>query len=351
MIIEEVRNILIIKWGALGDIIAGTPAIRAVREAYHNAHILLLSNRLMEQIVPAGTLVDELLVYEEYGLKGWNWLKQHGQLIQTLRKRKLDVAINLRWCSDRTALLAFLSGARYRVGSGPREMMFLYNVKIRHPVGRYHEIHRNLDIVKALGIGVRSEVPFVVRSLDDRGFADRFFEEHSLQKYTTVGIHPGSSRPVRAWIRDRFTEIGKRFINKYDARIVITWGPGEEALARQVAEPLKPHAILSPATKTIGQLASIIERCGMIISNCTGPMNVAMAVETPVVAILGSSHPADWGPYGEIHRTIKSSLYLDGYTDDEEHQAMKAISVDEVWTVAANRWDELHTEIKEVVRK
>jgi ADP-heptose:LPS heptosyltransferase len=89
----------------------------------------------------------------------------------------------------------------------------------------------------------------------------------------------------------------------------------------------------------------------MIISNCTGPMNVAMAVETPVVAILGSSHPADWGPYGEIHRTIKSSLYLDGYTDDEEHQAMKAISVDEVWTVAANRWDELHTEIKEVVRK
>jgi len=341
MTIEHVRNILVIKWGALGDIIAGTPAIRAVREAFPEAHITLLSNRLMKQIVPPGTLVDELLVYEENSIKGWKWLLDHWQLISKLRQRKFDVAINLRWCSDRTALLTFLSGARYRVSSGPREMMFLYNIRVPHPEGRYHEIHRNLDIVKALGIEAYNETPFVFRSTEDREFASQFFAQHSLQQGTTIGIHPGASKPIRAWMPERFTEIGRRLIEKRHVKIVVTWGPGEEPLARQVADPLKPFAVLSPETKTIGQLAAVIECCGLYISNCSGPMNVAMAVQTPVVALLGSSDPTDWGPYGDIHRMVKSSLYREGYTDEEEYEAMKAITVEEVWNVVDKRWSEL----------
>ncbi len=344
MTIDRVRNILIITWGALGDMIAGTPAIRAVREAFPEGRITLLSNRLMKQIVPPGTLVDELLIYEENSVKGWKWLMDHWRLISTLRQRKFDVAINLRWCSERTALLAVLSGARYRVSSGPREMMFLYNIKVPQPVGRYHEIHRNLDIVKALGIEAYGEVPFVFRSEDDQEFACQFFAQHSLQQGTTIGIHPGASKPIRAWMPERFTDIGRRLIEKYNVRIVITWGPGEELLARQVAEPMRPFALLSPETKTIGQLAAIIERCGLYISNCSGPMNVATAVQTPVVALLGSSDPVDWGPYGDVHRTVKSSLYREGYTDEEEREAMKAISVEEVWDVIDKRWSELQRE-------
>lgn len=325
----------------MGDMIAGTPAMRAVREAFPEGRITLLSNRLMKQIVPPGTLVDELLIYEENSVRGWKWLQEHRQLISTLRRRKFDVAINLRWCSERTALLAFLSGARYRMSSGPREMMFLYNIKVPQPVGRYHEIHRNLDIVKALGIDSHSEVPFVFRSKDDQEFATQFFAQHSLQQGTAIGIHPGASKPIRAWMPERFTDIGRRLIEKYNVRIVITWGLGEELLAQQVAEPMRPFALLSPETKTIGQLAAIIERCGLYISNCSGPMNVATAVQTPVVALLGSSDPVDWGPYGDIHRIVKSSLYREGYTDEQEHEAMKAITVEEVWDVVDKRWSEL----------
>jgi ADP-heptose:LPS heptosyltransferase len=66
-------------------------------------------------------------------------------------------------------------------------------------------------------------------------------------------------------------------------------------------------------------------------------MNVAVAVRTPVVAILGSSDPTDWGPYGSLHRSIKSPLLLPGYTEEEERQAMAAVSVDTVWEVLRGR--------------
>jgi ADP-heptose:LPS heptosyltransferase len=81
----------------------------------------------------------------------------------------------------------------------------------------------------------------------------------------------------------------------------------------------------------------------MFISVCTGPMNVANAVRTPIVALLGSTDPLDWSPYGEIHRTIKSPLVLQYYTDDDERKAFEEITMDSVWNVVEKRWNELKT--------
>ena len=71
-------------------------------------------------------------------------------------------------------------------------------------------------------------------------------------------------------------------------------------------------------------------------------MNVANAVDTPIVALLGSTDPLDWSPFGEIHRTIKSPFLLPEYTDEDERQALDKISVADVWSVVEKRWTELH---------
>jgi ADP-heptose:LPS heptosyltransferase len=337
----DIHKILIIKWGALGDMVISTPAIRALREAYKDTHITLLTNHLMTQIVPAGTLVDEIIFYEEKDLHGERWLIKHYQLIRKLRRRKYDLAVNLRWTSDRSALLTFLSGARYRVSSGPKRVRWLYNIRIPVPPNRYHEIHRNLDIVKALGIQVRDEHPYVYRSAEDEQWAERFFIDNGLHETLTFGIHPGSSKPVRAWLPDRFREIARKTIESHNARVLITWGPGEENLAHQVADLLSPHVIVAPETQTIGKLAAIINRCSLFLTNCTGPMNVAISTSVPVIALLASTHPLDWSPYFPEHRYIKSSLDMESYSDEDEHEAMKAITVEEVWKVIDQRWKEL----------
>jgi ADP-heptose:LPS heptosyltransferase len=343
MKISDAKNILIIKWGALGDIIASTPAIRTVREAFPNAKIVLLTNRLMKDIIPPKTLVDELLIDENIESRGFVGLITILKLLFKLQQKKFDLAINLRWTSDRCAILTYLSGAKLRVSSGPKGLMNLYNIKVEHPAGRYHEIHRNLDIIKALGINNFTTDAYTFISDIDKHFVNDFFNTNSLIKGKTICIHPGASKINRAWAADKFKEIASMLVSEFNVKVLVTWGKLEYNLAKTVAG-YSDNIIIAPETKTIGELSALIQNCSMFISNCTGPMNIAVAVKTPVIALLGSSHPLDWGPYGEIHRTIKSPIDLEHYSDETEQQAFDAIQVSSVWDVVKKRWIEISSQ-------
>ena len=338
---SEPKNILIIKWGALGDMVISTGAIRSVKETFPNARVVLLSNSLMQQIAPTGSIVDELIIYDEKKYHGIKAITLLLRLILHLRKYKFDLAINLRWHSDRCAMIAYLSGAKERVSSGPHNMMGLYTTKVPFPRGRYHEVHRNLDIVKAVGVKVNDETPYTFISDRDEKLARDFFALNNLEKNKTICVHPGASKPVRAWLPERFCEIAKMLIENYDVNVIVTWSGKEKELAEYVASANPQKIFLAPQTKTIGELAALIQNSNMCLTNCTGPMNVAIAVKIPTCAILGSSDPTDWGPYGEIHRTIKSPLVLESYTDEQEGEAMKAVSVNRVWEVVSKRWEEI----------
>jgi len=338
---KEPKNILIIKWGALGDMVISTGAIRSVKETFPNARAVLLSNSLMQQIAPSGSIIDELIIYDEKEYHGVKAIAHLFRLVLHLRRYKFDLAINLRWHSDRCAMIAYLSGAKERVSSGPHNMMGLYTTKVPFPQGRYHEVHRNLDIVKAVGVKVNDETPYTYISIDDVKFARDFFTLNNLEKNKTICIHPGASKPIRAWLPERFREIAKKLVEQYDVNVIVTWSGKEKELAEYVASANPLKIFLAPQTKTIGELASLIKNSNMCLTNCTGPMNVAVAVRTPTCAILGSSDPTDWGPYGEIHRTIKSPLVLESYTDEQEAEAMNAVSVEQVWNVVSRRWEEI----------
>ena len=341
MNLKEINRILIVKWGALGDIVMSTSAIKTVRENFPGAKITIVSNQLMKQILPEGFLCDEILIIKTKGNRVDEPLKNQLKLITQLRRRKFDLAVNLRWTSERGAMLAYLSGAKYRVSSGPKNVMGLYNIHADAPSGRYHEIHRNLDIVKALGLIVNDEIPVVHISDADKIFAKELFYKNRLNKNQTVCIHPGASRSIRAWMPDRFREIAKRITENLNARVIVTWGGEEEDLAKYVAEGSGENVLVCEKTKSVGELAAVIHNSKMFFSNCTGPMNVAVAVRTPVIALLGSSDPADWGPYGDINRYIKSPLVLEHYSDEDEKKAMEMIDVESVWDLVQKRWKEL----------
>ncbi len=337
---SSIKNILIIKWGALGDMVASTPAIKAIRLNYPEAKIYLLTNKLMSQIVHAKSIVDELIINENIDDRGIKGIFALIKTILQLQRKRIDVVFNLRWTSDRCAVIARLCGAKYRVGAGPKGMMKFYNIPVNHPAGRYHEINRNLDFVKALGNKAEDTTPYIFISKEDSSFADSFFKLNNLDKDTSICIHPGASKPNRAWLPERYAEIAKRITTELNANIIITWGKNEREIANIVKDN-NSNVIIAPMTKTVGQLAALISNCKMFISNCTGPMNVAVAVKTPVIALLGSSDPTDWGPYGDIHRIIKSPLQLEHYSDETERQAFESIDIEVVWNLVKERWIEL----------
>lgn len=336
------KNILIIKWGALGDMVISTGAIRSVKETFPSANVVLLSNSLMQQIAPSGSIIDELIIYDEKKFNGIKSFTHLLKLLLNLRKYKFDLAINLRWHSDRCAMIAFLSGTKERVSSGPKKMMGLYTTKVPYPIGRYHEVHRNLDIVKAAGVIVLDETPYTHITLSERKFANDYFHANGLKKKNTICIHPGASKPIRAWIPERFKDIAIKLVEKYDVRVIVTWSGEEKELAEFIASADPKKIFIAPQTHTIGELAALIQSTKMCLTNCTGPMNVAVAIKIPTCAILGSSDPTDWGPYGEIHRTIKSPLVLESYTDEQEGEAMKAVTIEQVWNAVSIRLEELN---------
>jgi ADP-heptose:LPS heptosyltransferase len=342
MLPDKIEKILIIKWGALGDIVMSTPAVRALREHFPGAKITILSNKLMKEILPRGFLNDELILVKTKGGKIDEPIMKQLQLVRQLRKRNFDLVVNLRWTSEYCAILGYLSGAKQRVSSGPKNLMRLYTIKVGAPAGRYHEIHRNLDIVKALDIKVDNENPVVYISDRDQEFADNFFVRNSLEKTNVICVHPGASKPVRAWMAERFREVTQRMAKQLNAQVVVTWGNNEEELAHQVAEGLG-NVVVCDRTETIGSLAAIIKNSRLFFSNCTGPMNVAVAVGTPAIALLGSSHPDDWGAYGKQHVNIKSPLILEHYSDEDERRAMEMISVENVWEIIQNKWTKIKT--------
>lgn len=342
MVKKNFERILIIKWGALGDLVAATSAIKAVRDNFPKSRITLLTNPLMKQLIPSGFLADEHIIVNTNRNKVEDSLLKQLLIALKLRRKKFDLAINLRWTSERAALLTYLSGAKERVSSGPKKMMNLYTVQLDHPIGRYHEINRNLDIVRALGLTINDDNPVTYISNDEKKFAEIFYNKNNLGKTNSIIIHPGASRAIRAWPPERFSEIGKRLIEKFSVSVIVTWGNSESELADKVVDAIGQGAIKAPETNTIGQLAALIQNSKLFFSNCTGPMNVAVAVRTPVIALLGSSDPTDWGAYGSKHINIKSPLRLEHYSDEDERKAMEQISVEMVWEIISKRIVELN---------
>ncbi len=338
---DHPRSVLVIKWGALGDLVAATTALRALRDAWPATRVTLLANPLMEHICPPGTLVDALIPLAGPAVKGWRAAAAHLALIRRLRRERFDVAINLRWTSERSALIALLSGARWRAGSGPRRLAFLYTHRAALPSGRRHEFERHCDILAPLGIHPERIRPFVFCAPRDLEAAERFCAVHGLRRETTVGIHPGASRPSKAWPADRYASLAQRLAAAPGARVLITWGPGEEAQARAAASGAGERVVVAPPTPRVGGLAALIRKCGVYVCNYSGPMNVAMAVETPLVA-LGSTSPDDWGPFGAIHRTINKSGADDSYNETEQLAMMERITVDEVAEMVLRRLGDLY---------
>jgi ADP-heptose:LPS heptosyltransferase len=316
-------------------LIAATPAIRAIREYYPEAFITLLANKQMSEICPPGTVVDEVILYDVKAKS----LKEHVRMIRELSRRRFDIAVNLRWQSEYAAIITWLSGARWRVGSGPKTMRWIYNIKAPWYEGRRHEFQRYLDIVHALGLPVQEPKLYVHSTEADEQVADAFVKGHGCTKSTTLVIHPGASSYSKAWMPERFSEIGKRFVERFKGQVIVAWGPGEETLATQITQAIGANAHKSPPP-TVGLVAAIMARCGLCLCNFSASMNIAMAVETPVVAI-GCTSPEDWGPYGPLHRLVYFGKENDNYTEAESYALMQQISVERVWDVVQRRWLEL----------
>ena len=325
------RNILVINFGQLGDVVLGLPALRAVRERFPQAKITILTGKPGAAIVALSGCADAQIKVDRVALRDGNKLLsigRIGQLVKDVRRRKFDFIIDLHSLSE-TNLLGYLSGAQARLYARRpgRSLDWLANFSPAPPAPprdnndpRRHQVDRYLDVLKPLGIENAPREPRLYPPPEAVAHVEKL-----LLKYTDaplIGLYLGAGHASRMWPLAHFAELAGRLIGN-GLRVLVLTGPEERAMLPEIRAGFPPESLIFD-TLTIPQLAAMLQRLSVVMGNDTGPLHIAAAVGAPVVIVFNRATPHVFTPIGAQHRMI--------YNDD-----IRNISVGEVYTALLER--------------
>lgn len=325
-------KILVVKLSDMGDVLTVTPALRALRESFGDAHIAILVPPTSAEVIRDSPLVDDVIVFDKFRFDTLHDALRLGslgsgiQLFWRLRREKFDAVLLMHhlttmWGALKHALLTLSTGARQRVGLDNSRGCFLTQKVKDYGFGYRHEVEYWLEVAKLLGATTEEVQLEVALSPEDEDFATHHLPPANGRPL--VAIHPGSGgySQARRWPPTGFARVAQELVRLYEANIVLVGGGEERELGQQVARDIDPQPINLVGLTTIKQLAAVLQRCQLFIGNDSGIMHLATAVGAPVVAIFGPSNPKAWGPWpGEEANAIvirldlacSPCLYVDG---------------------------------------
>jgi ADP-heptose:LPS heptosyltransferase len=321
------RNILVIDFGQLGDVVLSLPALRAIRERFPQAKITVAVGKPGAEVVTLSGFANITLGVDRVLLRDGPKLVSIGRiakLVKEIRREKFDFVIDLHSLSE-TNLLGFLSGAPKRLYARRpgRSLNYLANFDPQPPTEKDHRqrhlVDRYLDVLLPLDVTGADRTPRLRTRVEDVALVDKLLKKEKAQTGSPlIGLFPGAGHPSRRWPLEQFAELADYLIRNDDVRPIVFAGPEERALIPQIKSLFPPCAVILDRL-TIPQLAAAQSRLAAFVSNDTGPMHVAAAVGTPVVLLLDRRAPESYLPIGARHRVIYSSTIPD-------------IEVDEVYT-------------------
>lgn len=319
-------RILIFKPGAIGDLLHLTPVIRALKERWPAAAItLVLGSPVTASMFAANPLLDRVVIYDQRGAhrRPAAFLR----LWRELRRERFDLVINYQRSNLKGWLL--LSAAF------PARCLVYQKAK----GGMIHAVTNHLETLQPLGIdpsSVEMRLDFPVKG-EDEAYADAFIRQSGLGNVPLVAFNPGTSSQVKCWPAERFAQLGDRLMAA-GAAVVIVGSHDERELVEKIAAAMAKRPLLA-AGCTLPQLAALLRKSCLLVTGDTGPMHVAAAVGTRVVALFGSMDPARSGPVGPGHVLVRNrslpcvpcgSHKSCGHTPFRE--CMDTITVDEVYS-------------------
>jgi len=331
----DIDRILVTRLRFMGDIVLTTPLLQALRQARPDAHITYLAEWPYITLLEHHPAVDQTMALHR-GKKGGG-LAVIGQLM----RRRFDTAIDL-FGNPRSALLTLCSGAPRRIGGDFRGRRHLYTDRIRDNGELKSAVEFHLSYLAPLEVPADPGDPQLFLTEEESRWAEQYLRRLGYDiEDTIVGIHPGATWPAKRWLPQRFAALAGRLTRK-GAQILFTMGPGEKPLIDSVMRNCR-FSVAEPALLTLRQLAAVLKRIDLYISNDCGPMHVAPAVDTPTLGLFGPSRPEIWFPYRREagHRPICKEIDCRPCDRDhcETNDCMKAITVDEVEQAALDVLD------------
>lgn len=296
---DEVRKILVIKFGGIGDVLMSTPVLPNLREYFPNAHIDYLTLIKNRDVLMDNHYIDRVLTFDARIDKSWD-------LLRHIRDKGYNLVIDL-FGNPRTALLTYVTGAKYRVGFKFRGRRYAYNIKIDGRGGEVHNSDFNLDALIKAGIPIVSKKLNLSVNVVHKEYSDKYLRDNKLGNEFLIGIAiTGGWESKRYKIKD-YIELISLLSSKYKVKFLILWGNKKEYKdAQEIKSAHKDTAFIIPDSP-IRYLAALIKTCKVVIGNDSGPLHLAGAVEVPVLGIYGPTNPKLQGPYGKQNVTVENT--------------------------------------------
>jgi lipopolysaccharide heptosyltransferase I len=333
-------RILIVRLGALGDLVHALPVVAALRTALPDARIDWLVETKHRALLDLVDGLSHVVAVRPSAPRGDESLRA---AVPQLRAARYDVCLDLQGLV-KSALLARASGARRVIGfpSGSlREpaARALYGETAGRDTG--HVIDKNLSVLEALDIRTAarrfplrreaSPVPAAVRvMLRGDGVADRF-----------IVLNPGAAWPNKRWPADRFAELAARVRRTHGLRSVVLWGPREDDLAAAVAARSQGAACMAPATAILDVVA-LAREAALVVSGDTGPLHLAAAVGAPIVGLYSPTDPSRNGPWDADDEVVSRYAVCNCHFKRRCTSArwcLEDLSVDDVEAAVARRFN------------
>lgn len=308
---QKLQSILVIKLRYLGDVLLTTPVFDALRFNYPDAFIAACVNKGTEEMLTGHPAINKIYTLEKDRNLFSSWSKQMA-LFSEIRKERYDLALELTR-NDRGAFLAFVSGASKRLGfASPQPKLFgrhLFYTDLIVPRMEIHMVERQLQMIEHLGLAIPKKAPSLYWSSEN--------EEKVMGILASVRIRPGEPYVVlhpilrsryKAWHKEGYAALCDHLEDKWHLRTILVCGreAGEVRFADQIL-PLcqKSRPIHLGGRLSLKELAVVISRAALYIGIDSGPMHMAAALKTPLIAIFGSQRKEHWGPYGKDQTVVQ----------------------------------------------
>ena len=331
------NRVLIVLPNWVGDTLFATPFLRALRRAHPSAFIVTLGWPQCRHVLLHNPDLNELIDYEEQashrGLGGM-W-----RLSRTLRTRRFDTAFILRKSLSRSILL-MCTGIPRRIGFANAKSGWCLTRRVAPPREVMHKALSYAPLLEAASAGaLESHYAYVVDA-QERQAAQALVREQGIDGRPVIILHPGANWWHKRWAPERFAELGDRLMAQRGAKVLLTGAAEDVELAQAIAQRMRQRPVVLAGRTTLRQLAACVSEAQLLISNDTGVLHLAAAVDTPLIGLYGPTSPQLTGPLGDagllrvIHHADSCPRIPCYQPDHPAHPGMGRISVDEVYDAA-----------------
>lgn len=320
----------------IGDAIMTLPAVKSVRAAYPKARLSILAKAPVTEIYRLFSGADEIIAYEKKFDNPLGVL----QLARRLRAQKFDAAILLQNAIE-AAIIAFAAGIPVRAGfnTDGRGLLLTHAIRRTPEILKVHQIDYYLEMVKALGCVDVDRAMHLETQISPVAARDALAKYLFSADAAIIGIAPGAAYgPAKRWLSERFAAAGDQLGGALGARVVLFGGKDDRETAENVRRQAQSDMLNLAGVTTLQETVHLLSQCRLVISNDSGLMHVAAALNVPTIAVFGSTNPVTTSPSGEKTAIVRKEAPCSPClkkTCPTDFRCMTDIAVDDV--VAAGK--------------